>query len=532
MLDGDARYYYHYLQSTFIHPLLSQSDWLNGDAPVSHHPAGLAVLWLPFFLAGHVAAILFHQPLTGFSLPYQAAIAVAALSYAMLGLVYLRRLLSLNGIPEKVVSLILPLTFLGTNLLHYTLHEAGMSHVYSFFLITAFMYYSCRYVKQRSSRDLYLAAAFFGIVLLVRLNNAFALLTIVLWFTNTKELASFFKDLLSKRSFYTAVAISLCILCLQPLIWLWKEDVLFINRYAPYGFYWTHPALLQMLFGFNAGFFIYAPLCLLFLGGLALSYARERFFFYASAGLLLVLFYFFSAYSAYTYYDGIGIRVLVDYYALFALFGAKLFTALISHKALLLSAGIVSLALLTLNFIYAYQSSHHILLRSGMTYRQWKYIFLHTGKAYEQSLGGCHDLRPYAKEPVPVSLSGEAVSQPFSFAGKEFGPTLRFAPIAFQSKRIAMNLHLARTEAYANASRDALVCAVLEDSLGRQKSYQQFRLNETPATHCCEEAIYNYEVNMEAPFRPSDRLSIYLWNLKKQAFSVNAFSVNVYNYNY
>lgn len=533
MLDGDARYYYYYLQSTFIDPALANYDWLKQAAPVTHHPVGLNILWLPFFMLGHASAHLFHYPLNGLSLPYQASIALAGLTYGILGLAYLRKLLILAAVSDKVTALVIPFIFLGTNLLHYTLHEAGMSHVYSFFLITAFMYYSCRFVKESRRSDLMLAALFFGLVLLVRLNNVFAVFTVFFWFSSRTECLHFFRGLIRNRAFYTSMVVLMLVLCIQPLVWLLKEEVLFANRYAPYGFYWTSPAFFKMLFGFNAGFFIYAPLCLLFLAGLAAFYKTNRFSFYSAALFVLLLFYFFSAYSAYTYYDGIGIRVLIDYYAVFAVFGAKLFSAFESNKAMLISLSAVSFALLAVNLVYAYQSSHRIMLRSGMTYNQWKYIFLRTGSSYENCLGGSNDLLPFSKHPVPVSLSGEAIaSGPFDFSKKEFGPSLMFSHLGFMSRRICMKLKIKRTEAFTNSSRDAWVCAVVEDQAGNRKGYQQFRLNETPSESCCSESEYSYTSTMEGDFNASDRLSVALWNPRKQPFFLNAFSATIYNYHY
>lgn len=533
MLDGDARYYYYYLQSTFIDPSLAHYDWLSSSTPVTHHPVGLAILWLPFFGAGHLAAQLLHFPLTGTSLPYQVSVAVAALSYAIIGLVYLRKLLRLNAIPDKVSALLIVLTFFGTTLLHYTMHEGGMSHVYSFCLITAFMYYSCRFVKESRSRDLMLAALFFGLVLLVRFNNVFAIFTLFFWFSSYKECSAFFRALIRKPSFYAALGLLALLLAIQPLTWLWKEQVWFANRYASYGFYWTEPAFLKMLFGFNAGFFIYAPLCLLFLAGLVTMYKTSRFAFYSSLLFVLVLFYFFSAYSAYTYYDGIGIRVLIDYYAVFALFGAKLFAAVEAQKMVFLPLATLAFLLMTINLMYAYQSSHGILLRSGMTYRQWKYIFLKTEKSYENSLGGSNDLVPFSKQDVPLSLSADAaLSQPFDFSKKDYGIALTFDSIGFISRRICMKLNISRRETSVNSSSDALVCAVLEDHAGNRKNYTQFKLNETPSTGCCEETEYNYTSNMEGSFKPGDRISVYLWNPKLQSFLIDKFSVKIYNYNY
>jgi hypothetical protein len=530
-LDGDAWYYYYYLQSTFIDPNLAHYDWLNDATPVTHHPAGLSILLLPFFLIGLSAAKLFHFSLSGISLPFQVSVAVAALVYGITGLVYLRKLFRLNGISDKVTALIILLTFFGTTLLHYTISEGGMSHVYSFCLITVFMYHSCRFVKEHSNKHLLYSSVIFALVLLVRANNGFAIFTILFWFADRKECVTFFKNLVRNPAFYKSLIVFLGVLCIQPLMWLWKENTFFTDRYAAYGFYWTKPAFFNMLFGFNAGFFIYAPLCLLFLAGLVNIYKASHFSFYASLGFILLLFYFFSAYSAYTYYDGIGIRVLVDYYAVFAFFGAKLFNAVETQKVLFSSLTVVAFLLASLNLVYCYQVGHSIMLRSGMTFNQWKYIFMRTGNEYKNSLGGCNDLVPYSKEPVAAALTSE-MNSTFDYAKKDFGISAAFDSIGFASKRICMKLNIGRTEVYANSSRNAMVCAELQDSAGKKKSYMQFRLNETPSKNCCEESQYHYTATMDGDFKTSDRFSVYLWNSERQPFFINKFSVEVYNYNY
>ena len=65
-----------------------------------------------------------------------------------------------------------------------------------------------------------------------------------------------------------------------------------------------------------------------------------------------------------------------------------------------------------------------------------------------------------------------------------------------------------------------------------RKKYLQFRLNEVPALSCCENKEYNYTSTIEGKFAASDYLSVYLWNQKKQDFTIDEFSVQVYNFNY
>jgi hypothetical protein len=289
-----------------------------------------------------------------------------------------------------------------------------------------------------------------------------------------------------------------------------------------------------MLFGFDSGFFIYTPLCLLFVLGSLVVYQENKFSFFAIAILLVGLFYFFSSYWAYTYFDGIGIRVLVDYYALFALLGAKLFSFVYSKKALVISSAAVALFLAFVNLIYCYQGNRNILPRAGMTYNKWKYIFLKTDERYQGCLGGANDLTPYAKVHPQAILSKEIkFDVPFDYNGKEFGVGAEFDSIGFDSKRIFVKVNLRRKEAFTNSSYDGLLCISVEDKKTKElKTYSTCRINETPVNSCCEEVEYNYSTNIMADYKDNNRMLVYIWNKEKQAFSVDKFAVQVYNYNY
>lgn len=480
------------------------------------------------------AAYLFGYPVTGASEPFQLAISLAAVFYAVIGLVYLKKLFRLNNISDKITALVLLLIFFGTNLMHYTVVESAMSHVYSFCFISAFLYYSNRFVLNNNNSDLIYAAIIYGVILLIRANNGLVLFSVFLWFKDKAQCTVFFKSLVKNRAFYYALIIPVLFMALQLLTWHVKEDNLYTNRYAPYGFSWLHPHFMAMLFGFDGGFFIYTPLCFLCLFGLIFVYKENRFLFYAASLFILGLFYFFSAYSAYTYFDGLGIRVLVDYYAVFALLFAKLFTHLAAAKTVYNLVLVSALFFVLLNLVYSYQSSRNILLRAGMTFNQWKYIFFKTGDQYKDCLGGAHDLTPFAKQQPEAGWFGNAGLQaPFDFSQKDFGVAVACDSLAFNSNRVQLEINCNRKEAAANSSSEALICVSLEDKHTHQnKSYYQFRLNETPSKTCCEEAHYSYTSTMAANFKAGDKLAVYIWNKDKQPFLINNFTVKIYNYNY
>jgi hypothetical protein len=107
-----------------------------------------------------------------------------------------------------------------------------------------------------------------------------------------------------------------------------------------------------------------------------------------------------------------------------------------------------------------------------------------------------------------------------------------FDSIGFNSNRIQLKINIIRKELFANSSEDALICFSLDDSKSHQnKAYFQCKLNEIPSSNLKEEE-YNYSANINADFKTSDHLSVFLWNINKQAFYISKFNIKIYNYNY
>src|SRR5436190_24216876 len=55
-------------------PALYQAREMHDGNHVFLYTMGMSIFYLPFFVAGHLYAKIFHYPLDGFSLPYQYAI--------------------------------------------------------------------------------------------------------------------------------------------------------------------------------------------------------------------------------------------------------------------------------------------------------------------------------------------------------------------------------------------------------------------------------------------------------------------------
>jgi hypothetical protein len=246
-MDGDAKDYYSALVSVFIHhDFFHQQgqDWFllkTSGGIVNVHPIGVSILLLPFFVLGYGVALLFGFPLDGISFPFQLSASAGALFYAIIGLVYLKKLFQLHQISDKVSAFVIVCIFFGTNLLNYTLSEAVMSHVYSFCLISAFLYHSSSFVLFEQNKSLIFSFITLGLILLVRPNNIFIVLSVVIWFKSFKAFQVFFQSLLKNKVFYLSLLLTAAIAFIQSWVWWKQSGTFFHDTYKADGFYWFPP---------------------------------------------------------------------------------------------------------------------------------------------------------------------------------------------------------------------------------------------------------------------------------------------------
>lgn len=126
IIRSDVHGYYGYLRALFItHDLGHEQirhEYVNvtPNGTLNKYFTGEAVLLTPFFLCAHAYVKATGGVADGFSPPYEHAIAVAALFYALLGLLALRALLLRMGISDgSAATVVLTLGF-GTQLLQFT----------------------------------------------------------------------------------------------------------------------------------------------------------------------------------------------------------------------------------------------------------------------------------------------------------------------------------------------------------------------------------------------------------------------------
>lgn len=542
VIAGDGNDYYSYLMAIFIdHNLGHQntSPWYVIQTPtgtINVHFVGVSLMLLPFFLIGYAWAQVGGYDINGISEPFQKMISIGALFYAIAGFYFIRKLLQKQGYSELQIALTVLFVFFGTHLLSYTITEPTMSHVYSFALIAAFLYTSYRVFNTYKFSYFIASGILLGLIILVRPINAIILLIIPLWSDSWSEFIYRTKDILwnNKLKILSAVLVFKLTLSIQALIWYFQNGKFLQYTYKDNGLYLFNPSPVKMLFGFNGGLFIYTPLCLLLLLGLIPMYKDQRYSFFVLSSFLLFLFYILSTHWAYTYFDGISIRAFVDFLPVFALCGAALIKGVgeLKFKPAALSA--ITLTAL-FNLLICYQYKAGIIPAAGMNFEKFKYVLFKTDKKYAGVLGGCNDLRPYAKKHPEVSYMYENTfneTEYFTYAENEFGVEYRLNKLGFSTSKIYVRVKLKRKEAAINNSENALLVLDVQNAAGERKSFQSYKLNDTPASECCEWKERKFSVSMDGKMDAEDKLVVYVWNKEKKEFYIDDFKVEVYNYNY
>jgi hypothetical protein len=388
IIASDGKGYYAYLPATFIYKDLNFSFFdtienkyydyhlkydyrsMGNGKIIDKYFCGVSILQLPFFLGGHFAAKISGAELDGYSRPYAIALNIGAIFWLMIGLIYLRRLLLAFGSDRVKASLILIAFTLGTNLFFYTVGEPAMSHVYSFALVNIFLVYSKKWIDTLKNKYLLLTFLFLGLIAVVRPVN----LLIVLWIPfaagSLQASISVLKNIFLKPlPLIAAIGLFIIPVMIQLIIYKISTGNFFVYAYGIEKFNFTKPEIVNFLFSYKKGLFVYTPLTFLSLFGLIPLWKQNRF---RATWMLILLFitvYVLSCWWMWFYGGSFGMRPMIEFFGLFAL----LFYFLIDGiKIRSLRLGVITLTIL-------------IVLLCQFQTLQYRYEVIHWSEMTKQS---------------------------------------------------------------------------------------------------------------------------------------------------
>jgi len=279
---------------------------------------GVSVLLLPFFLIAHILALIFGFPSDGYSSVYQLFILFAALFYFLAGLLYIRKILNMF-FREGVVALTILVLSLGTNLFYYTAVEPGMSHVYSFFLFSAFLYYTLKWHDAPGIRNSVLLAIMAGLIILVRPSNILVLLLPVLYLPG-KSLGDKLVFLWNeKKSVLLIILIIIVVFISQIIYWRYSTGKFIFYSYGEEHFFFNHPHIIKGLLSYRKGWLVYTPVMIFALAGFCWMPKRLPRLVWPMLVFFLLNIYVIFSWWCWWYGGSFGSRPLIESYAILSL---------------------------------------------------------------------------------------------------------------------------------------------------------------------------------------------------------------------
>ena len=232
---------------------------------------GCAILWSPFYGAGHLAAIASGAPRDGFAKPYIAAVAYGSAVYGFLAIVLAilcARRLGLNGFAAALA------VWLGTPLLFYMYVAPPFSHACSAFTVALFTLTWLRARETWSPGAMAALGAAGALMAMTREQDVFfAVAPVVDWALargGQRTGASAEDQAVRRRAAGVVAAAASFLVVYAPQLASYK---IINGHFGPHAsvankMKWYAPHALQVLFSPEHGFLVWTPLALLALAGL------------------------------------------------------------------------------------------------------------------------------------------------------------------------------------------------------------------------------------------------------------------------
>lgn len=400
IIESDAIHYYSYIPAALVYHDMSQG-YLNEDIGAAKYyfftnvklpdgrfyfktTMGVALLESVFIAPLHFILKITGGPATGVSVPYRAGILFCALFYFMAGLMIVRHLLIHRfKIKDSVAALTILAVGVATNITIYVIREPGMSHVYSFFSIILFVYLLDKLVHKTSLKNAFLTGIVAGLIVLIRPVNIVVLVLFITWNIGSfRELADRILLFIRKPAL-TGLLIAGAILIWIPQLayYYYLTGSIFFSGYGEETkFFLDNPQLVNNLFSYRKGWFLYTPVMLFAIIGLIPMYFKNRNYFWPVLSVGLILIYLNSSWYSWWFGGGYGQRAYIDIYGILAIplayFIGMIWSRYIVTKALTV---LLIFTLIFHNIFQTFQYLHGAVHYFGMTKEAYWYSF---GKLY------------------------------------------------------------------------------------------------------------------------------------------------------
>ena len=326
----DAFGYYMYLPSIFIYHDVKELKWAPGaDAKyglsgglfyqamrlesgtyTNKYLGGVAIMQLPFFLAGHAAAATLGAPMDGFSPPYQYALMFGAILWAILGLWFLRKIL-LRFFDDKTTAMVLLFLGLCSNWIQYVSIDAAQSHGFIFTLYAVMLWLTIIWYDRPRLGLSFAIGLLCGLAVISRPTELVIICIPLLWAAGPGHW-----DFVKKHQQHIWLCCLGGLLGMAPQLVYWQYTTGHPIHDVGSKWYFLNP-WFRVLVGKEKGWFLYTPVSIMMVVGLRMM--KDYPFRKAVLTFCLLNIWIIISWSDWRYGGSYSTRALVQSYPVFAL---------------------------------------------------------------------------------------------------------------------------------------------------------------------------------------------------------------------
>jgi len=567
IIRSDGLGYYSYLPAMFIYGDYTQSflekayadNYKDGSIPeymqtvndrlVDKYFFGVAVLVYPFFILAHILSLIFGQVPDGYSVFYQYFVGFAAIFYVFLGCLFISRLLKHYISGAGTILLINLSMVFGTNLFHYTVIEPSMSHAYSFSMVAGFLFFTKEFIENQKPKYLFAIFITLALVTLIRPVNALLILIVPFLAGSPLVFLNNLKTLLKEyKVTVPAALIAAGIVSLQCVLWYMQTGKWIVYAYTYERFHFDKPEILNVLFSYRKGLFIWTPLLFISLTGLIYLFLKKKFAFLSIVFFLCLLIFIVSSWYMWYYGMSFGFRPLIDFFPVFAILLALGFN-LLKSKVAKTSMVILCLGCIYINQVQAYQYRHYILHWSVMSKEKYWKVFLKTddkwkGYLWENLVAG--DIEGSTKASFKMDFESQSIhwntqgrkeSGANAYSGNyvaelsptdEFGPTfsLRNDSALSSLRKAVLNCSFYIYDDQVRSPDSTFLVVSLRGKDARDYFYQLKSIGRDPEERG-KWRKKSYALQLGSVNDPGDELLVYFWNPQKNKLLIDDIEIEL-----
>ncbi|CAG5085757.1 glycosyltransferase family 39 protein [Parvicella tangerina] len=363
-LSWDVLGYYLPLPATVIYddPLMDDRTWIeeineekdltgtlyqissnDEGEPMYFFFFGMGMMFSLFFFMGHLSAWVFDIPMDGFSYPYIIWMVIGGVVFTTIGLIYFRKVL-LHFFKDKQVALLLLIFAFGTNVVQH-LNIKNLETVNVLFMwVCIILWNTIKWHETHRLKNLLIIGAGVMMMCLIKPSEVFVIFIPLLYgVTSKQKLKEKWQLILKyKVQFYWTIGLAFLLFIPQLSYWLYKTGQVYYDTYKNpgVGLDIFSPHIIDSLFSYKKGWFVYTPVILLNLIGLVFMYRRNRGLFYAGFTYFFLSFYIITSWTEWWYGAAYSNRPLIVTYPILFLGLGYVFQFLTERKKLLLNVGV------------------------------------------------------------------------------------------------------------------------------------------------------------------------------------------------